>query len=384
MFARLFFGICAVLAAGSLAAAQTPIDHNKILALAKAGKADEAWKAWDALPKSVERSRFGVTLAVETKRIARGIEVYDALTAALGAPEPKSLTVLALGVAADLAGVSELDARVTACAAAVRLDPKHAACRRALEAVAQSKTSLDEQALVVYTLANYGERPWPGLFPALETGMSKNMRLRVAQTMTRLPAAERFALVRGLAEDPDSMTRYQIVLLFAEIPGRDVAGTLRNLQLAPPPTMGGMNLPGLDPVKDVLPLALARHGDDAGLQAARTRLPKLAGVEKLVAGQALAEAKDNRGILALQELAASAVDIERLTAAKALAPYDLETSKRIVRAALTGSPANWERALAIAGSLKLGTESVVYKRLAENSPGVRAAAVAAIADTLAR
>lgn len=381
MSKRLIIAIC-VLVGASIAAAQTPADQKQILDLAKAGRADEAWKAWDALPRSPETLRLGITLAVETKRMTRGIEVYEAL--AVKAPDTKALSTLALSAAAELADSPDLEARLAACGAALRLDPKQAACRRAVDAVAQSKTSLDEQTLAVYTLANVGLRPWPGLFSTLEAGMNKTMRLRIALGMTRLPAAERFALVRPLLDDPDVTTRYQLVILLADIPGKDVLGTLRNLQAAPPPASRMGDLPGLDPLKNVLPLALARHGDDAGLEVARKLLPHLAGVEKLMAARALADAKDQRGVVALQQLAASQLDVERLDAAKALAPYDAATAKRIVGGTLAGgSPAIRERALHIAGALKMGTEPVVYKKLVDGSPTVRAAAIAAVLETVA-
>jgi HEAT repeat protein len=113
-------------------------------------------------------------------------------------------------------------------------------------------------------------------------------------------------------------------------------------------------------------------------------LPMLDGYEKAQAAAALAQAKRDAGVKQLETALDRGAELERLAAAEAAGKIQPDAARRAIVDILTmGSPAIRQRALAAAGSLGLGTDPAVYRRLSDLSPVVRAAAVSAIQETLA-
>src|SRR6185295_207245 len=96
-----------------------PNDRETILKLAHDGRDADAWKAWEALPRTHDHLRLGITLAVATKQLARGLDLYETLVKGTGEPDRQSLTDLALQAAAELSASSDIEVRVNACAAAL-------------------------------------------------------------------------------------------------------------------------------------------------------------------------------------------------------------------------------------------------------------------------
>jgi hypothetical protein len=345
--------------------------REAVLNLARAGRVADAWKAWEDLPPTTDQRRLGIELAVLSGQLSRGMEVYDSLTKQTGQPDRPALTALALAVADPLAEATDLEARAEACAAALMLNDAHVACRRSLAAMSQSR-DIDEQAWAVYALANAGVRSTAPTTSGFAAVVSKPVRFRFAQRMTRLSGAERLALLQPLLDDPDVGTRYQAILVAAEIPGPEVTNALAALESGSLPP----------PLSTALMLARATHGDRSRLKTIAESIADLSGYEKVTAGRILLAANDPRGSALLNELMKSSVDIERLQAAGALVEANSKPARRIVLDIVnSGSAAIRPAALITAGKAGLGTEPEVYRRLTDASPAVRAAAIEAIATT---
>ena len=320
-------------------------------------------------PPDRRKLRLGIELASATGQIARGVTFYDELVLAIKGPDAASLKALALGAAADLAKSTDDNVRFEACGAALVLDPNFAPCRSALETMAQKGATLREQALGAYALANAGLRPFPGLFSTLETTMTKDLRMRFAHSLTRLPAAERLSLVQPLINDRDMATQYQTLLTLAGVPGPEVTAALRTANPQGAAKLGHQ-------------VALARHGDKPSLNALAEMIQHMGGFEKIQIGQALTEALDPRGIEILTEMSKSSFDLERLATATALARINPDLAYRLVSESLrSGSPAVQTTALQAAGVVRMGTDATVYRKLT-GDPNLVAGAIRAIADTL--
>lgn len=366
-----FFAAAALCGTAAAAAQAPPIDRDLVLKLARDGRTAEAWKAWEAMPRTPDALRTGIALAVATGQLARGVELYETLVTGTRTPDRPSLTALALKTAEQLSASKDVDVRVNACAAALLLDKAHAACRTALNQLAQSREP-DEQALAVYSLANAGVRQNAAAMSSLATTMSKPMRLQLAQRMKHLSGAERLALLQPLLDDPDVATRYEAVLSTTEIPGPEVEAALRKLDAAAL----------ANPLKTAVMLALARHGDTSKLDTIVQYLPYFSGFDKVTAARVLTAANDKRGVELLNGMLKSSVDIERLQAAEALAQHNQDAARRAVLESLTaGGAAVRQPALAVAGSLQLGTEPAIYRKLTDTAPAIRAAAVESIGVT---
>jgi HEAT repeat protein len=374
MLLKILAGVLVAAAVGGATTTATqapPNDRDTILKLARDGHTVDAWKAWEALPRTPDQLRMGITLAITTRQLTRGIDLYDTLVTETGKPDRQSLTDLALQTAEELSESSDVDVRVNACAAALLLDKTNAACRRALNLVAQSR-EIDDQALGVYAMANAGMRPSPGVMSSLAATMPKSLRLQLAQRMTHLTGPERLALLQPLLDDPDMATRYEAVLSATEIPGPEVATALANLE----------SRPLAEPLKTAVMLALARHGDKSRLNAVVERLPSFSGFDKVTAGRILASANDKRGVDLLNEMLKSGTDIERVQAAAALAQINPKAARRVMLESLHGGGAAIRQsATLMAGSLELGTDSEIYRKLTDAVPAIRAAAVEAISAT---
>jgi hypothetical protein len=351
---------------------QTPApEHGRILLLAREGRHQDAWKAWEALAPSPEQLRLGITLAVATGQLARGVDLYATLETGTHKPDRRALTDLALRAAEELSTSADVEARVSACGAALLLDKSHAACRRALDAMAKGGDA-DEQALAVYTLANAGVPPPADRLAALAKTMSRPRRLQLARRMTRLSGAERLALVQPLLNDRDLATRYETVLVATEIPGPEVAAALGAIQTTS--FSGGL--------ETAIMLARARHGDTSKLNVIARSLPTYTGFNKVTAARILAAAKDKRGLEALKGMLKSPEDTDRLLAAEAMAEISPESARPVLTESLrSGGAAIRQSAMVAAGRLELGTAPEIYRKLTDTAPPIRAAAVEAISTT---
>jgi HEAT repeat protein len=348
-------------------------DQIQILDLAATGRADEAWTRWNALPPTADTLRLGVRLAIATRQLPRAIDLYDRLAKTMGTPDRASLSTLAVAVADSLAADPDLDARLPACAAALTLQPSDAICRKGIDEFVKS-TDADERAFAYYSLFNSGIRVSPSDLSAAQQNMGTAMRLRIARIMSRVPAADRVFILQPVLTDPDVATRYQGLLVLGAIPGEEAATALRRERSAAQ----------APPLKTAVLIGLARHGDTESIDALAGLLPVLDGYEKAQAAAALAQAKRNTGLTQLAGSLDRGAELERLAAAEAAATIQPEAARRVIIDILTaGSPAVRQRALIVAGSLGLGTDPAVYRRLSDFSPVIRAAAVAAIQETLA-
>ena len=345
-----------------------PPTPSEVLDAAQKGQAQDAWALWEKLPTGTDKLRLGIDVAVLTRQVARGLDLYDAVTNRGLNPDRAALKTLSLASAAELAESPEMDARATACGAALVLDAAHAPCLRALRAMTESTKSPDEQAFGISALANARVAPFPERLGKLN--LRNGLRVQFVQSLTRLPAAERLALVRPLLSDADTSTQYQAVMFLSDIPGPEVAAVLKSLT----PT---------GPVRQALTIARARHGDVQSLSAVGPMLADLDPYLKIQAGQALAEAGDSRGVQTLQAMIAGSVDVYRVYAADALVRFNPTAAQRALLDLLTGSSAAMRPAVVYAaGRAGLGIERAIYRELAGGTPAARAAAIAALTDTL--
>jgi HEAT repeat protein len=371
-FAPVYLGLLAIAIAGRpVSGHQNTDDPARILTLADAGKTTEAWAAWNAQSKTPAVLRLGVTLARRTKQIGRGVQVYSDLADNLRKVDRPALTELALGASDELAASPDDEARVAACAAAVALQPTHPACSQAMAALASHADS-DDWAWAVFARANTGQRPRADDMGVAERAMSVPTRLRVAASMTRLTPAERVSLVRPALADAALPRRYQALLILANIPGAEARDALL-YELQGQPT---------GQLKIAILIGLALHGHDASLAQLRPMLPSLGDYEQAQTAKALARAGDAQGRTLLLQALKSQGDGTRLDAAEAIVEFDKAAAAQVVLDQLkNGSPTILPRALALAGSLELGTDKAAYRFLADVSPLVRAAAVSAIQET---
>ena len=343
----------------------TPAD---VLDAAQQGKAQDAWALWEKLPTGTDKLRLGIDVAALTRQVGRGLDLYDAVTNRGLNPDRAALKALSLAAAADLAESPDLDTRAAACSAALVLDVTHAPCLRALKAMTEPGRSSDEQAFGIAALANARIAPYPERLGKLN--LRSAVRVRFVQSLTRLPSAERLALVRPMLSDADAATQYQAVLFLSNIPGPEVTAVLKNVQ------------PN-GPLRQALAIARARHGDSVSLASVGPMLADLDPYLKIQAAQALAEAGDSRGVPALREMIANGIDVYRVSAADALSAFDLNAARRALTELLAGSSAAVRPAVIYAaGRAGLGIERGIYRELAAATPADRASAVSALADTL--
>jgi hypothetical protein len=341
---------------------------EEILSLAREGRHPDAWRAWQALDETPDHLRLGISLALATNQLERGIELYGKLETRTHKPDRQTLSDLAVRTGEDLSVTPDVQVRVSACAGALMLDKANAVCRRALDALAQSADG-DERALAAYSMANAGLRP-----AELPTAMSSSMRLQLAGGMTRLSGAERVALLRPLLNDLDATTQYQAVLVATDIPGPDVAAALRNVVVQPGPYSR--------PLETAITLALARHGDKAKLATIKQSLDMYTGVNRTAAARVLVSENDPRGMEVLRKMLRSPQDTDQLQAAEALAEISpASATAALIETVRGASPAVRRSAILTAGLLGLGTAPEIYRHLTDSAPTIRAAAVHAIGTT---
>ncbi|HWB30330.1 MAG TPA: HEAT repeat domain-containing protein [Vicinamibacterales bacterium] len=348
----------------------------RILELARRGTPAETWAAWNALPTSQNKLRLGIDVAIALKDLPRGIDLYDQLATQAAPPATTTeaddaLRRLTLAIASELIAGSDLDAGIAACSAALRLSATAQPCRQRLEHMANLGTTIGEQAIGAYALADAGLAPESGLMATLEGGLSPSARLQFATRFRHLPAAQRVALLQPLVAGPDATLRYQALLSLGEIRHPDAAAAIHGA------------LVDSTLLRTAQTIALAGQGEPASLDALGSMVGTLDDYTKVPAALALARAGDARGSVLLDELMRSAVDLQRIMAASAVTQLNRETAAPTILASLTsGSPAIRPLALEAAGPAHLGRQRAVYTRLVGGEPVTRAAAVAAIADTL--
>jgi hypothetical protein len=318
--------------------------------------------------------RRDLAAAVTARDIRRAIDLYTQVTQRENKPDPAALQSIALAAAAGLAADVDLEARIGACGAALGLDPRHAECRRALEALKTAAKDIDEQGWAVFALANAGIAQRPEDVTRLTESMTQGMRARLAREMTHVRPADRLALLFELINSSNMQLRYRAAWILGDIPGSEARDALFVAQANSAQT----------PARIPITVGLAKHGVEASVLAVVEMLPNLGDSEKIQAAYALARARNPRGLAVLSLALKSTVDLERIEAAEAMAEINADDGRRVILEELTkGSPPTRARALPAAGMLKLGLEPVVYGRLADPSPTVRAAAIAAIRETLA-
>lgn len=341
-------------------------DASRILSLAADGDVDEAWRLWAELVDGVPKQRLGLDLSIATGELARAMEFYEALTGAGREPDREALQALMLGVGADLAETASREAVLVACGAVVVVRPAGVRCRSALESIAREAEEPSQRAVAAYALANAGIDD-SGI--ALPVDPSLPTRMRIAQTMLRLPSVERLALLGPAIASEDPATQYQALLVAATIPGPEVLAVLRSLQVT-----------GF--ARNGLLVALVRHGDLSRLPP-DVDLSAYGGYERAQLGRGLIESLDQRGLDVLTDLSRSRVDAERLAAAEALARINADLARRVITDLLqTGGPAIESRALHVAGLVGMGADPWVYRRLVGGADTTRAFAVEAVANTL--
>ena len=339
----------------------TPIE------LARAGKATEAWAQWNKLPAGADKLRSGVELAGETREIARGLTLYDQLTRTGATVDPPSLTHLATGTAKDLLTGGDVTSRARACSGALILNPAHAPCLQALSMMAQSPDAT-EMLEGVAALANAGFSVYTTQLLQLE--LRPLVRLRLAQTMTRLPSAVRVDLLRPLFKEQDPGLKYQTLLALADIPGLEPVSAIREIQAT-------------GAIAVARTVALARHGDPASVTGLRSQLDNMDAYLKVQAARALLSAGDAEGTKILTAVAKGPVDLDRIHAAEALATINPNLARDVLVAALSaGSQAVRPAAIQAAGVIGLGSNPIVYRSLTAGTSELRSLAVVAIADTL--
>jgi hypothetical protein len=347
----------------------------RILELARRGTPAETWAAWNAVPAGRDKLRLGIDVAIILKDLPRGVALYDQLASRAATPpaleDTDALRRLAIAVAGELIAGTDLDAGVAACSAALRLSAMVQPCRERLEHMTNLGTTVGEQAVGAYALADAGLRPEAGLMATIEGGLSPGARLQFATRFSHLPAADRVALLQPVATGTDATLRYQALLSLGDI--RDSAAA------------DAIHLAVIDSafLRTAQTIALAEQGEPASLEALGSMLDTLDNYTKVPAALALARAGDVRGSVRLDELMRSPVDLQRIMAASAVAQLNRDTAAPAILTSLTsGSPAIRPLALGAAGLAHLGRDRAVYTRLVGGEPVTRAAAVAAIAETL--
>ncbi len=349
--------------------------RTRILELARRGTPAETWAAWNALPAGRDKLRLGIDVAIALHDLPRGVDLYDQLatqaTTPVAAADTDALRRLTLAVAADLVAGTDQDAGITACSAALRLSATAQPCRERLEHMANLGSTIAEQAVGAYALADAGLRPEAGLMATIEAGLTPGARLQFATRFSHVPASDRVALLRPVAAGTDAALRYQALLSLGDIRHPDAAEAIR---------AAVVDSALLETAQTI---ALAEQGETASLDALGSRLDALDNYTKVPAALALARAGDARGSVLLDELTRSPIDLQRIMAASAVAQLNRDTAAPAILSSLTsGSPAIRPLALQVAGLAHLGRNRAVYTRLVGGEPVTRAAAVAAIADTL--
>jgi hypothetical protein len=349
--------------------------RTRILELARRGNPAETWAAWNAVPAGRDKLRLGIDVAIILKDLPRGVEFYDRLADRAAAPpaseDTDALRRLTVAAAAELIAGTDLDAGIAACGAALRLSATAQPCRERLEHLANMGTTAGEQAVGAYALADAGLRPEAGLMTTIEGGLSPMARLQFATRFSHLPAADRVALLQPVTADTDATLRYQALLSLGDI--RDAAAA------------DAIHLAVIDSavLRIAQTIALAEQGEPASIEALGSMLDTLDNYTKVPAALALARAGDARGSVLLDELMRSPVDLQRIMAASAVTQLNRDTAAPTILTSLTsGSPAIRPLALQAAGLAHLGRDRAVYTRLVGGEPATRAAAIAAIAETL--
>jgi HEAT repeat protein len=205
----------------------------------------------------------------------------------------------------------------------------------------------------------------------LEGGLSPSTRLQFATRFPHLPAAQRVALLQPVVAGTDPTLRYQAVLSLGDIRHPDAARAIHGAVIDSPFLRAAQTI------------ALAEQGEPASLETLGAMLDTLDNYTKVPAALALARAGDARGSVQLDELMRSPVDLQRIMAASAVTQLNRETAAPAILTSLTsGGPAIRPLALQAAALAHLGRDRAVYTHLVGGEPATRAAAVAAIAETL--
>jgi hypothetical protein len=367
------FLIAAILAGPASARAQRggATDRTRLLELASTDTPAAVWTAWNALPAGQDKRHLGVELAIALKDLARGVELYKQWAAAATAPDAALLQALALTTATEMAAGEDQNAAIDACSAALRLQATHAPCRGLLEGFASRGTSVGQQALGAYALANAGLQPFPGLLATVERTLTPGAKLSFATRFEHLPAQDRANLLGAAFAASDEASRYQVMLALGNIPGPEAEAEIQRLH--------GNSAQ----VRFAKTVALAQHGDKASLETLAANLDSLDDYLKIPVSVALAQSGDAKAVGLLEAQLRSPVDLQRIYAANAARRLIPEAARATILNALkTGGPAIRGLAVSAAGRAALGTNEAVYLLLTSPEPELRARAIGAITDTL--
>lgn len=371
---RVIVLLVATLAASprAVTAGQAPApDRATLQALATKGDAVGVWTAWSRLASSPETLRLGVDLAARLGDINRGLDLYGRLRAESTDAEPAALRTLTLGAANVLAKADDLDARTIACAAALRLDAAHAACRAALDALADRGQNAGETALGGYALAEAGLRGAPMLSPDAERALTPSFRLHLARQFRDLPVSDRIALIRPVLAHQDASYRYQAILFAGTI---EDPATLALIQPLETPTT---------PLRVAKLVSLAALGHAESVEAVRGIYDGLDDYSKILAGLALARVGDARGSNVLDQSLRSSNELLRNFAADVVLRLNPTAVVTPILEGLGGGTATGRAgATRVAGLAGLGTSPEVYRQLDDSDALVRAETIAAITRTL--
>ena len=348
-------------------------DSARLVQMARSGQAAEAWKLWQAMPASVQRTRTGVLIAAASGEIGTGLKLYTDLVAQSRKDEPEPLRALAVSTARKLTAALPDDVRVGACGIVLRSKESAAPCNELLASVRAKSGDLSAQAVAAYRLANAGYRPWPELFDTFEKNLPAATRLTIARSFTRLPPRDRVELVVPIFDrEADVQTQSAAAGVLGDIRGAEAFTALKRIASRE-----------LDyTVKLAVSLALARHGDAEGLKFVEQLRPGLVGPRAVEAGIVLALAGNPYGADPKRMLEVTNTP-ERARLALMVSQQQPDLAKSAIRGMIADpAPPMREAALRAAGILDMGYERVVYSRLEDSDPGVRLAAVDAVLQTI--
>jgi len=356
-----------------LPAAPVPAQGDP-LAMARAGRPDEAWALWSELRPSAERSRLGVALAALVGDVARGLTIYDELVRQSVSDEPDALAQLAVASARGLATDGPPDLAYGACGIVLGADPTDPTCLARIDAIRMIDDP-DAQSQALYRLANAGYRPWPDLLQTAAARLSTTTRLAIVRSNTRLPSSERLGLLRPVFEGgADLPTQRAAVALVGDLEGPDATALLRTLAARP-----------LEfEMKIAVALALARRGDAESLSFIQQIRSTMMGASGLEAAAVLTVSGSPYGP-APEGLLGTAPEANQARLAVLLAAATPDAARATVHD-LAGrpAPATRQAALRAAGDLAMGFDRAIYSHLVDADPAVRLAAIEAVLATIDR
>jgi hypothetical protein len=299
--------------------------------------------------------------------VTRALDAYEAALRT-GRQKPDALAAIAEDAARFLTRSEEPLVALVACGIKLRRDGSDTACAGVVRAATSEALGRDTQAINAYLLANVGYRPFPAL---LELGddISARARLAIAARSTRLPDAERVRVLEGIL-DREAFQRswHEALSGLADI-GPAALGALAR----PTPQLS---------LRLSVQMARARLGDKAAVSFVEEMRSSVMGPQSRDLALALVVGGSRYGPDPARLIEITPA-IEQPRIALGLARVNAPLAEATIRTLLgDDSPLVRARALEAAGVLGLGTDAVVYRRMADTDAAVRLAAVNAVLQTL--